>query len=82
MTTKVSGQQISRDAAMLAIDWKTKFSEELRDAARRAARGADTVSVSHYRQALPGAIEALVQHIELETATTNAREEAASRRAA
>lgn len=82
MTTKVSDQQISCDAAMLAIDWKTKFAQELRDAARQAARGADTVTVSHYHQALPGAIEALVQHIELETAPTNARKEAASRRAA
>lgn len=82
MTIQHSDQQISRDAAMLAVEWKAKFARELRDAACRAAEGAAVITTEHYQQALPQAIVAIVQQTELETNTLNAREETASRRAA
>ena len=82
MTIKHSYQQITRDAAMLAVEWKAKFARELQDAARRVAQDAAIVTSEHYHQALPHAIAALVQQTELETTSLNAREETASRRAA
>ncbi|MBB3208467.1 MULTISPECIES: hypothetical protein [Pirellulaceae] len=82
MKTKHTEQQISRDAAMLAVEWKARFARELQDAACRVAQDAAIVTSEHYHQALPHAIAALVQQTELETTPLNAREETASQRAA
>jgi hypothetical protein len=70
-------QRISQDAALLAVEWKSAFADELRRAAHRMAHDSDTVTVEHYQRALPEAVEALLRNAQIESTPSNASRKAA-----
>jgi hypothetical protein len=70
-------QQISREAAAIAIKWKSWFAIELQQSAERSAVDSDTVTVEHFRQAIPDALNAFTQRVKAETLPSHARRKTA-----
>ncbi len=68
---------VSRDAAVLAIKWKSAFASELQRLAHQVGRDSETITVDHYQQALPQAVENLLKSVERDSAQSNVQENAA-----
>ena len=77
MASQGRNQRVSRDAAVLAIKWKSAFASELQKVAHQVARDSETISVDHYQQALPQAVENLLRSVKKESAHSNVQENAA-----
>lgn len=77
MTANAQNQRISREAAMLAIEWKAKFASELQNFALRAGQDSDIVTAEHFREAIPEALQAMLHSVDIETAPTDAKRKAA-----
>ncbi len=77
MPVATKDQRISKDAALLAVHWKSVFAEELQRLAQAVAGDSETVTVDDYHRALPEAVQALLYNVRIETTPSHATKEAA-----
>ena len=66
MAVALHKQRISQDAALLAVQWKSDFAEALHRLAQKTAGDSATITVDHYQQVLPEAVEALLANAGIE----------------
>jgi hypothetical protein len=57
MQSDLAAVMIDFEAVQMVIEWKNLFGRELNRIAREMAEGANPVGCSHYRQALPEAMD-------------------------
>lgn len=77
MSVATKNQRISKDAALLAVHWKSVFAEELQRLAQAAAGDSETVTADDYHCALPEAVQVLLDTVRIETTPSHAAKEAA-----
>ncbi|PHQ35108.1 hypothetical protein [Rhodopirellula bahusiensis] len=76
MSVATKNQRISRDAALLAVHWKSVFAEELQRLAQAAAGDSETVTAEDYHRALPEAVQVLLDNARIGTTPFHAAKEA------
>ena len=67
MSVAQSSPQIDLDAAQLSNRWRLMFATELRATALELARGATSVTVEHYHEALPIAMSKVLHAVQADT---------------
>ena len=63
--------RIGVEAARMAVEWKNLFARELQSAAQGLARGAELITVEHYRQAIPDAVSKVLHAAKTEGNSAN-----------
>lgn len=72
MPATTQKQRISQDAALLAVQWKSDFAEVLHRLAQESAGDSGTITIDHYQQSLPKAVEALLANAGIEKTLSHA----------